>query len=292
MSVRANYKLPNIGMKWPSKITVLENGWGDSFATVTPQMAEAMLRTNVDNQRKITPSTVDRYAQDISSGSWKLTHQGIAFNAKGELFDGQHRLTAVVQSGVAVDLRVTFGVGGRPEMTVTDNIDKRDVYDAAKVQRIEITRKAAIPLWMAIRYGAGDGTGMKLARISQSRRLKLLNKYSDRLNAIWAWFGNTKQARAIGRSAFRGAIFCAYPHVDVARLERFVHVLTEQAEGKPGEGVCKQLRMIGYTQPKSNLDHEHFLKTCRAIQLFMNKQEVTKLFACDENPYPFSVDDN
>jgi hypothetical protein len=43
------------------------------------------------------------------AGEYLLTHQPIAFDALGRLIDGQHRLAAVVQSGVTVQMWVITG---------------------------------------------------------------------------------------------------------------------------------------------------------------------------------------
>lgn len=286
---KTEYLMPELGQPWPFPISYLPNGWGMSIAKVTPDLAERMLRTNVENQRRIIKTAVHRYAQDMSSDSWKLTHQGIAFNEYGQLHDGQNRLSAIVDSGCTVPMLVFFGAGSQAEMTVIDTTKARTVYDAAAVNGIEVNARVAVPLWMAVRYGDGGGGGMKLSQLALTTRLKYLNRYQTRLLDIARWFGTSLMAQRIGRSAFRAAVFCAYPHVNHKCLERFAAVLTEQLNPHPGEGVCKQLRAIGLTQKRSNLDHEHFLKTCRAIELFHAKQEVARLYACEENPFPFDI---
>lgn len=75
---------------------------------VTPAMAQEWLDAgNIDN-RLVRPSVVLRYAQMMKGGEWKPTHQGVAFSAR-RLIDGQHRLMAVVRSGVAQWMIVFVG---------------------------------------------------------------------------------------------------------------------------------------------------------------------------------------
>jgi len=76
---------------------------------VTPEMAKAWLAKNTGN-RKVRATTVERYAKAMKEGSWILTHQGIGFDVNGRLVDGQHRLMAIEQSGVSVDMMVTFNL--------------------------------------------------------------------------------------------------------------------------------------------------------------------------------------
>lgn len=74
--------------------------------TITPAMARKYLEANYNN-RPIRGSWVDELVGKILRGQWEFTHQGIAFDVTGRLVDGQHRLMAIAQSGVACDALVT-----------------------------------------------------------------------------------------------------------------------------------------------------------------------------------------
>lgn len=78
---------------------------------VTPAMAEKWLKKNHAKNRRVSQNIVDAIANDIASGNWKTTHQGICFDGNGALIDGQHRLSAIVQAGVAVDIVVAENDG-------------------------------------------------------------------------------------------------------------------------------------------------------------------------------------
>lgn len=66
-----------------------------------------MARKN-DNNRNINYAKVKKMAKDMKEGHWDTTHQGIAIASDGTLVDGQHRLLAIVESGVTVRMNVTF----------------------------------------------------------------------------------------------------------------------------------------------------------------------------------------
>lgn len=76
---------------------------------VTPQLAGELLAKNNSN-RRVRPNHVANLANDMRMGKFQATHQGVAINPSGELVDGQHRLLAVVKSGVTVKMPVAFGV--------------------------------------------------------------------------------------------------------------------------------------------------------------------------------------
>jgi hypothetical protein len=106
---------------------------------VTPELALKWLTNNVRN-RTVSDDVVRAYARDMVNGEWVYTHQGLAFNDKDELIDGQHRLQAVILANIEVRMMVTFGlpseIEGR-EMTTMDAVDRgrtRSVADQLKIQ--------------------------------------------------------------------------------------------------------------------------------------------------------------
>jgi hypothetical protein len=136
---------PGVGPDSPAE--VIKNGHEatvfDSVVTqwmqVDPGLAAHWLQNNFVN-RPISQDTVNAYARDMVNGVWIPTHQGIAFNDRDHLIDGQHRLSAIVKSGVTVGVMVTFGLSSKiegSEMTTMDAVDRgrtRSVADQLKIQ--------------------------------------------------------------------------------------------------------------------------------------------------------------
>lgn len=76
---------------------------------VTPAMAAEWLKNNPRN-RNLNTKTVADLARAMYAGEWALNGEAVKFSADGELLDGQHRLSAVVQSGAEVELFVITGL--------------------------------------------------------------------------------------------------------------------------------------------------------------------------------------
>lgn len=95
---------------------------------VTPAMAEEWLSKALPN-RRISDATVARYAADMASGAWRVTHQGIAFDQEGRLADGEHRLWAVAKAKVPVRMYVTRGLTAADRAAI-DQGRGRSVADA------------------------------------------------------------------------------------------------------------------------------------------------------------------
>jgi len=78
--------------------------------TVTPPMAKEWLETAEPNYRKLQKYRVKTLTRSMSHGYWKYNGESIKFNSNGRLVDGQHRLTAVVESGVSIVTEVIHGI--------------------------------------------------------------------------------------------------------------------------------------------------------------------------------------
>lgn len=92
---------------------------------VTPEMASDWISHRTYNRnRRISPSVVRKYIEDMTSGRWKTTRQGLIFDTQGKIIDGQHRLSAVANAGVTVAFWV-YPNEARDTFTVLDQGYKR-----------------------------------------------------------------------------------------------------------------------------------------------------------------------
>ena len=76
---------------------------------VTPALAAEWLHANLAN-RPLRATRVASFAEQMAQGRWVLTTDAIGVDTSGRLLNGQHRLSAIVQSGVAVLMVVARGL--------------------------------------------------------------------------------------------------------------------------------------------------------------------------------------
>ncbi len=98
-----------------------------STELITPEVASAYLKLNTCN-RKIKPAVFKHYAKQMAAGEWQYTHQGIAFSEDNQLIDGQHRLTAIIESGVSIPMLVTRNLNAN-SFKVVDSLALRTAAD-------------------------------------------------------------------------------------------------------------------------------------------------------------------
>ncbi len=80
------------------------------WETITPDAASKILQKN-DNNRNIVRNWVEFYKRQMLNHQWREDNgQTIVISKSGRLIDGQHRLTAIAESGVTLDMLVLRGV--------------------------------------------------------------------------------------------------------------------------------------------------------------------------------------
>ena len=101
--------------------------------SITPAMAAEYLKHNNSN-RPMREGLAEQYAIDMRKGNWVLNHQGIAFDDKGNLIDGQHRLQGIIYAGVPVTMLVATDIPEKINSGVT--IFTMDTVDAGKKRTV------------------------------------------------------------------------------------------------------------------------------------------------------------
>lgn len=132
-----------------------------SIENVTPELAESWLARNTAN-RRMRRATAEAYARDMESGDWRENGDAICFAVDGTLLDGQHRLTAVVLSGISVPLLIVRDLPRETQDTKDDG-RKRTMADtfgfhgvANNTTASAVTRR--VILWQnGVRSNSGGG---------------------------------------------------------------------------------------------------------------------------------------
>lgn len=117
---------------------------------ISPAKAKRMLGSNVHN-RNLRPARVQVLAAAIQRGEWELNGETIKIAEDGTLLDGQHRLQAVVESGVSIR---TVVVRGLP-LEIQDTVDtgrRRRLADVLALEGHTDTHALAATLNVLHRY--------------------------------------------------------------------------------------------------------------------------------------------
>jgi len=103
---------------------------------ISPELAYEMLKQNTKN-RKLKKNIVLDYANQMATGNWKLTDQGISISKDKIIINGQHRLAAIVKSKTTIEIPVTIDLDYNDVFKVYDTGVKRTASDALHISGVK-----------------------------------------------------------------------------------------------------------------------------------------------------------
>lgn len=128
---------------------------------ITPSMASEYLRKNTPFNRSINPKRVETYADEMRRGGWKLNGESICFNKKGELVDGQHRLSAIIKADVPIETTVIRGIEN--DVVLFDRGGNRTETQILRMRNDVVFKPsnsiiASIKMYLTITYGGNNNS--------------------------------------------------------------------------------------------------------------------------------------
>lgn len=152
---------------------------------VTPAMAQEFLLKNLSN-RPIRKDRVANWLDQMRKGKWTVNNDGICFDWDGNLLNGQHRLTAVVQYGKPVDMLVLTGL--HPDSFANmDNGLMRAAGDALNIAGIDNSnaKAAIIRFYLQFKKNIWYGASSKKQRIANNEILEFAKKNEQRVEEVY-----------------------------------------------------------------------------------------------------------
>ena len=189
-----------------------------STISVTPKVAEYMLRNNKNN-RNVSKWRVALYAEEMKRGAWKLNGETISINKNGELLNGQHRLLAVIKSGCTVEMAVAFDVDN--DVHLFDRGRTRSVTDQMKMDGVSCNNYTAAMARLFIYLEDGNN------KISDSRIHEFHEKYADDIKFIVKVCKRGKVINEMASHISTAVLNARLAGVPDETLERFCGVLQD-----------------------------------------------------------------
>jgi hypothetical protein len=160
-----------------------EQAIGCQVEEITPAAAEKMLERNTRN-RSLRPDYVRQLAGAMERQEWVVNGQPIQLAEDGTLLNGQHRLSAVVQSGVTVPIFVVRGLPTSSLKTM-DVGTRRNLSDVLGLHGHMDATNLAAALGLLHRYRSGarlEYSGRTAPTVTQA--LSLLEEEPDIKDAV------------------------------------------------------------------------------------------------------------
>lgn len=267
--------------------TAVETAFFSERMLVTPAMAVEWLNRNRNN-RPLNIQRVAMLKKAIEDGTFALTHQGIAFYGKfDELADGQHRLAAIIEAGIAVEMIVSWGL----TKDVVHAIDRGRPRSIANVlgfigmpmSQAQVATCRA--LWQEY-YAARKETAWNGQVFDTTRFAVFCDYVADAVDFAMP----PKACRGLSHASVTAAISSAWFTQSRVDLGRFKDLLHGDALATDRETAAVRLReyllvtrvSTGGTEARQEL----YFRACTALRAFLEGRGLSKLYCRPDARFP------
>ncbi|GLC28271.1 hypothetical protein [Roseisolibacter agri] len=222
---------------------------------ITPKMAEELLARNVELNRRLNRALVERYATDMQNGDWQEENgETIKIAPDGTLLDGQHRLSAVVESGRPVRFLVVRNVD--PDALATVDAGKsRSFADVLHMRGQENARRVAAAAKYVWHYENGSmlSSGRAVSHALLAKVLEEHPRMPDAVDDVHAYRPSLQPASVLAfvytlakeKHPRRAAQWLAMVQEGegLKKTDAAWHLRERLLHGRSGRGAREQLRI-------------------------------------------------
>lgn len=219
--------------------------------TITPADAERMLKLNTSN-RPVNWNHVRYLAREMSLGRWKLNGDTICMS-DAKLIDGQHRLLAIIQSGVTIQAMLVEGLAS----DVFDTKDvgrRRSASDTLAVRGEVETKNLAAALAVVDKYLTGRMN--QCVRYSNADIEELLENHPGVRESI----GKTRETKKLLPKSVLTGCHYLFAQKDQDAADKFVSSLISGKDLNEGDAIyLLRERLMNNALAKAKLRAEYIM---------------------------------
>lgn len=257
---------------------------------ITPKIAERYLEALPEGQRRLRKRVVERYAAAMRANRWKLTGEAIKFNTHGELIDGQHRLRAVIESGVSIRCEVQRNVPDDAFMEL-DTGATRSPGDLLKIAGHKYTANVAAVIRhltsiYEIEAGKYGAASLAKRKCPPEVLLEYAESHGDALVAACRATAGKDAKQVCSPPALFGSLYYIFAEYNQKGADQFFHLLVHGMD-EEGNGfehgrqdpVYQLRRFLLDLKTSKHKRRPNYYKAAMAIKAWNAFQEREKVGA-------------
>ena len=250
---------------------------------ITPDTAKDIL-DGMNNYRSKSQKRVSAYARIMTKGAWKLSI--LLFDKDGGLLDGQHRLEAVVKSGLPQMFVVIYN-WPNDSVIALDNGQNRSAGQVLKSERPDaVSTNRIIAMCSGIEYISSGERGSVLLNYE---KVDLYDKYGKLATEVLSRLNGPL------KTGLHGIAFCKailkYPEKTNEVFEA-MRKLNELDFSEPKmQGLKLYFNYVvvkGASKGGGDVRKNSYLRCARALQAYLDGQCIDKLYCPKEDPFKLS----
>jgi hypothetical protein len=198
------------------------------FIEITPDIAREWLDSMAPN-RKISRTNLDNLIKAMESGRWHMDGSPIKFNRGGQLIDGQHRLQAIIETGMPQKFLVVWGVD-ETAMTTLDTGKSRSRGDVLLIHDPTITdvNNVAAATTMMLRWHLGArNNNLRNEYVSNDQVVQFYDQHKDEIRAAARHGKKLNVAMGAGSQQAFGLCYWLFSEIEADDAEFFWDRLTD-----------------------------------------------------------------
>jgi hypothetical protein len=244
------------------------------FVMINTEMATSMLEntwTETDGNRKLKIWLKDAYKRDIEGDRWIPSDEAIGIDFNGVVYNGRHRLTALVESGKEWPFYVTFNCLEEAKFTV-DSGAKRNQSEKLRLVIDTKLGNRTTGFCKAIMKGLQS----KL-RYTETEIAEFAHKWQDLV--LW-----TSKNLPKARAEVQAAVGKAYLWYGPEKIEPFAERLRDvrfTEDGDPARALYLALTKARIN--RINVALVAYKKTLSSIEATVTNKPLSRLYERDED---------
>ena len=262
-----------------------------NYELITPKRAEILLKSNTEN-RHISHGTVEAYSNDMIAGNWdESVGAAISIDEDGTLRDGQHRLMAIVESGISIHTWVCRNVS---KDGIYDNNRKRSCRDQISILRKDFDKVYSSTRYISVANILISRTSCRkdTRTVSPKEVIDFTEEHKNDLDGFFLIMPQSTVAKISIATVFC-ALFMAYMSgVDISKIFDFYDVLASGMSTAPEEFPIIAYRNYLKDRSKVNPTNPELARCQYALKKYLTGSCVKRSIEPKELIYPFPYLDN
>ena len=275
------YQMDDKGEKRPWFHYIKKESQYSEFVMLNTAMAKTLLDhiwTEAEGNRKLKIWLKDAYLRDINSERWIPSDEGIGIDYKHVVYNGRHRLSALVESGKEWPFYITFNCLEEAKFT-TDSGAKRN--SAEKLRLVIDTRlgNRTTGFCKAIMKGLQNKV-----RYTETEIAEFAHKWQD----LISWVSKNLP---VARAEVQAAIGKAYLWYGPEKMEPFCERLREvkfTEDGDPARALFFALQRSKIN--RINVALVAYKKTLASVEAAITDKSLSRLYERDEDIFQWQED--
>lgn len=214
---------------------------------LSPCLAHLLMGCNTIN-RPIGKSNLSNLKADIANGRWEYNGESISVSKTGRLLNGQHRCTAVIETGVGIETVIAFGANDESRFTI-DIGSPKSAANFLHMRDYTDTNNLAATVSMLLQYRKnGSLSSGSLSRPTKTEIVQAAETYRGVQSSVYAVRGATKKHLG-SRSVLAFCHYTFWKKTNKETADEFIRLLIDGDGLRKGNPIyyCRE-RLLGMSR--------------------------------------------